>query len=401
MEDPEGLFDPDELAFLKSHPTIQNQEISSLDEDDLKFLGKAIQEEDHSSFGDSSLEQIASAPENIVRQIERMNATIDKIHREFPRVPEKEGDRLMHYLYYAALCCLFSEIKGEDFDWTPQPHDSEELLTEKAIGMYLDEMYRCFIKIAEFMGDYVFTKMEGAVYKRFPKGHPILELMQLINDHKELHSRRIKADPCLPRTKAEIASGHQSAMNIVTQEVYSEGCEEDLVVATPEEQARSQPWKLTPEEIAKLPETAKKHHSSWKMLIISPLPSDGDENAVDPVYRSQEEEMLHNIDVIQQVGEDVESYGIMVTDDWDKLLRTLHGACHLHLYLHDRMVECITPTQRREMSTLPWKVAWKRIAGPYANKRITELTGNKKAQPNVVVSLMELRDFVHFLSLFK
>lgn len=369
MEDIEGLFDEDELTFL--------------------YGAKR-----------STQKIVLDDSEDIVKRIEQMNEIINRVHREFPPVPKQEHERLMHYLYYAALCCLFSDIKGPDFDWTPQANESEAIITEKAIGMYLDEMYRAFIKISEHMGDHLFEKIEAAVYKRFPDGHPVLDLMELINVHKELHSRRIKADPCLPRTKAEIAGGHQAAINIVTQEVYTDHPIEEEIA--PENlKRRTQPWKLTEEEIAKLPETARKHHSSWKMLIISPLPSDTDENAVDPVYRSQEEEMLHNIDVIQNMETDVESYGIMVTDDWDKLLRTLHGACHFPLYLHDRMVDSITPKERSELTELPWKQVWKRLAGPYANKRITELTGNKKSQPDVIVSLMELRDFVQFLSLFQ
>ena len=381
MSDAEGALDASELTFLQSHSgTIETRE-GELEADELAFLQN------------DSIEQRAA----------RMNAIIDQVESSMPPVPDETIPKVLHWLYYSCMCCLYYALKGEDFDWTPQLSDADDLIREKAFGLYFDRMFRIFMVFADDLDNNFYNMISERIYAHLGRQtrHPIFTYMERLSLHKELHSRRVKADPCLPRTKNEPVGA--SAINIVTQESYTSQHPRNHEQTNDDEvPTSSTPWRKTDKEIQELRNSnSTNHRSSWKVLIINPLPSDTDENAVDPVERTQDQELLHAVDVVHKEKRDLDPYGVFVTDDWDKLLRTIHGVCHLQLYVQDRMCEAVTEDQLKEMQGMPWEQAWKYLAGKHAHKTITELSGNKKALPPVIVNLMELRDFVQFVVSFK
>lgn len=382
MSDNEGLqFDPSELIFLQSQSEAvhEDEESVSLCDEEVAFLHK----------------------EPIDQRADRMNAIIDDVQRSIPPVPTEMVPKVLHWLYYSCMCCLFYTIKGEDFDWTPQLSDSDEMIREKAFGLYFDRMLRIFMNFADELDENFYNMILDRIYAHLGNHtkHPIITYMERISTHKELHSRGVKADPCLPRTRND--GIQQSVLNIITQETYASQIAPENSDTQAWDTDNPTPWHLTEEQIEELRKGDQTgHKSNWKMLIINPLPSDTDENAVDPVDRTQEEELIHAVDVVHKEKRDLQPYGVFVTDDWNKLLRTLHGTCHLLLYVQDRMYEAITEEQRKEMHGMAWEVAWKKLAGKHANKHISELSGNKKGLPAVIVNLMELRDFVQFVVSF-
>ena len=320
------------------------EEVSSLDEDELNSL-----------LGSSDEEEIVLD----IKSIGQLQTKMENFYQTFPLDPDEPQEKMVFWMYYAILYSVFYILKNDTLS-EPDPSDSDADLEEKATGIHMSSLFEKFVCLTEQLSVSLYKTIENAVIER-NVDHPILEFMEKINDHKELHSRRIKGDPTMQRTKMEIVKGNKPAYNIITDELFD------------------------PENI---------EHKDWKWLIINPLPSDEDYDAIDPAEGDDDHRVLIELQKLEKTYPCEEPYGVLVTNDWDKLLRLLHTLLHLEDYIQTYIVGAITSEEFDHIADMRWKDAWKYLAKEHADKPVGKLSREKKKMPLIISRMAEMRDLL-------
>ena len=292
--------------------------------------------------------------------ISDIQSTLEAIYNEFPPEPLIQEEKMLYYLFYAAQYSIFYFLKDGKLS-PPQATDSISVLREKAIGIHLYSIWNKFVDQIDLYGDQLIVKITEGIKKRQPK-HPLLYFIDELCQHKELHSRRIKGNPALQRTRQEIqrvSNPATPAKNLITDELYD----------------------------AKNP-----RHDQWKWLIINPLPSDYDENVLDP----EEGNLNHMISELNGHSKLKNPYCVIVTNEFDKLLRLLHTMLHFESYLNNYMIGSISSAQLSTIESMnSWDDIWHNLLGDdYHDKPIEKMSREKKTNPLLVSRLAELRDLL-------
>jgi hypothetical protein len=143
--------------------------------------------------------------------------------------------------------------------------------------------------------------------------HPIKDVLEYVCLHKEMHSRRSKLNPATNRVKAD---NLQIAKNSITCEIYDSDKNSD--------------------------------HHLWRMLIFTPLHSDYNRHAID---------MSENMYQVN-APEIPEPFIVVVTPDWDKLLRMLHMCVHFQEYLYTYINTALSEEDLNKIKELNCEQTW-------------------------------------------
>jgi hypothetical protein len=318
-----------------------------------------------------SEEEISSLSEDEIRElmeegdeISDIQSIMESIYSEFPPEPPIQEDKMLYYLFYAAQYSIFYFLKDGKLS-PPQSTDSIAELREKAIGIQFYSIWNRFCEQIDIYGEDLLIKITEGIKKRKPK-HPLLTYLDELCQHKELHSRRIKGNPALQRTRQEIQRVSDPAIpakNLITDEAYD----------------------------AKNP-----RHDHWKWLIINPLPSDYDENILDPAEGDVTYRMNHMVEELNGHSKLKNPYCVIVTNEFDKLLRLLHFVLHFEAYLNNYMIGAISTAQIEVVEKMSsWSEIWNYLLGDeYHDKSIQKMSREKKTNPLLVSRLAELRDLL-------
>jgi len=314
--------------------------------------------ESSSSF-DSDYESAPIPPSPVITQptynqeeIAERHEYVRKLGQEFinnlPQRPNQDDFQstiLYLYFYSVQFVILFNKLNGVK----PIPQlfdDTDEEIKEKAYFMHLND---CFIEITTIM-----DTIASTIYKNIKERvsdnlggiaeyneHPISFLMEQILMFRELHSRRAKLNPAVTRMKIDTI---QNTMNCITCEKYDANNED---------------------------------HKLWKMLIFNPLHSDYDNDVVD---LSEQPYQIPPFEVPKP-------FFMVVTSDWDKLIRILHICVHFQEYFFSYINECIKAREWETIENMSWAETWKFLTKDYGNlEKTREPTSDATLVENVVVT---------------
>lgn len=279
----------------------------------------------------------------------------------FTPEPEDYLERLLYFFYFSAQYLILSAKTNGDKPIPDVLHDSDETLKEKA---YFIHLFECFNKFNDIMG-----LIAISMYNEFDNrlkvhlkeqydDHTLAYFMGALKIHKELHSRRIKSDPSTFRTKVDDI---RVTYNTITKEKYNPN---------------------------------DKDHKSWRLLIINPLPSDYNYKSIDPHEGGNTHELNIEISKLNGTYNVPKEFSIIVTTEWDKVLRLIHTTLHFDEYMHTYIVNSISVEDLKVIQGLNWKDAWKYLFKDYYNVKLDEFSREKKKTPSIVFKIAELRDLL-------
>ena len=339
---------------------------SESDEDFLReeILGSESEEEEEED--DDSF-----TPEQFEKSIGSHREQQRHFYNQFP-IADRETDRptyLCQLLFYSVkyVLMLFK------YDGPLAPHnpvqDAPEITREKFHFEHARDLYtRLFVDEITELGDniynLVYDKIEDYLGDE-AKGHVLIYLLDKLAIFKEMHSRRLKTNPGVGRTKQDMFS---VTYNAVTREVYD----------------------------PKNPD-----HKNWKTLIFNPNPSDFDYRERDPGEWDLVEKVNREVDKLNGNYNVPDPFSVVVTREFEKLFRILHSALHFLDYFHTYTVGCVTDDEWAAVEELLWEDTWKHLVGEkFHTKPIEKFSREKKKVPELVSRMAELRDFLKELILF-
>lgn len=298
---------------------------------------------------------------NILDRKKHVSNIGDKVAATFPPCPEDYTEKVIYYFYYSVQFLLFyMKLNGEK----PIPdiiNDSDDIIREKIYFIIINDFHNEFLKIIENMKNDIYNLISNrlSIHLQYEKDHGLFQVLKSIVLFKELHSRRIKADPSASRTKNDIV---QKTFNIITQEEY---------------------------------DPKNKDHGTWRMLIFNPLPSDFDNNAIDPNEGGREYALTLEAAKLQNTYKVPDPFYVVVTTEWDKIFRMLHTLIHFNEYMHMYIIGTIEPKEIDYIESLEkWEDVWKYAMKEHFDVPIKNLSREKKKVPNFVSRVAELRDFL-------
>lgn len=274
-----------------------------------------------SSSDDEQEEQNITTAENVLKRHQHIQEVGERYLESFPDRPEKQDrvNRLMFLYYYAIqFVILYHKYDGE----VPKPdfnEDSDDKIREKAHIVYLHRSFTDFIEMMKEISQHILVNIitEKSIKHlggetEFNK-HPIKDVLEYVCLHKEMHSRRSKLNPATNRVKAD---NLQIAKNSITCEIYDSDKNSD--------------------------------HHLWRMLIFTPLHSDYNRHAID---------MSENMYQVN-APEIPEPFIVVVTPDWDKLLRMLHMCVHFQEYLYTYINTALSEEDLNKIKELNCEQTW-------------------------------------------
>lgn len=299
---------------------------------------------------------------------EKMIAIRNQFYESIPSEPIEPTERLLHNLYLSVQYLILYFKYDGSVDPINVRLDSPDDIYEKLYFDYTRSAFHgVFQPAIKEMGDdvynLVFDKLEE--YLKGQK-HVLVYWMEQMEFFKEMHTRRLKTNPGVGRTKQDVIS---DTYNAVTGEMY---------------------------------DSENPDHKSWKILILNPLPSDFDYRVLDPAEGGPEYRTMIDIQKLKNQYPVPDAFSIVVTPEWEKIFRIVHSALHFVDYFHAYTVGCITDEEWETVEPMYWKDTWKTLVGEeFANVPIEKFSREKKKVPMLVSRMAELRDFLKEMILFK
>lgn len=336
--------------------------LSSFSDDDYDEMIDSDHIEDE--YGDESNSSGDAKQLVAVRDVVDLEKRLKKLYANFPQDPKKRDERLVFWLYHVVKFGIFYDIRCDELS-EPNPNDTDEQLKEKAFGIHYFNIWEKFKEETEVLASDLFKKIYVTLTDECggSKNHPVVEFMNELVKHKELHSRGCKGNPTMQRTKKDITEGSKPVFNLITGEEYDEN---------------------NPE------------HATWRMLIINPLPSDEDYRQIDPKEGDDTHRLVVAVEELQnpEVAKSHTPYAVYVTQHWDKLLRLLHTMLWLETYIYTRIVGVVTEDQYNHVKGMYWDDIWKAIAKEHHAKPVGKLSREVKKMPPVISRIAEFRDLL-------
>ncbi len=299
---------------------------------------------------------VLSAEELILRK-QHFHEICAEVYSKIPATPQEGSIEHILYLYYYAVQFLIVYSKHNDRPVPDFVNDTDDITREKAYINHLWLSYRSFINLIEILANnvYRFIRTKISVLPPSDNRDTLSWFIEQLSIFTELHSRRIKSDPAASRTKTDVI---QRTFNVVTGEEYRHD---------------------------------KDDHKSWRQLIINPLPSDIDRNALNPKEGGKAHELALAVDKLKGKAIVPDPFLVVVTTEWDKLLRILHTLLHFEDYMHTYLIGCI---ETDEISNMTWKESWAHLFKEHKDAPIKTMSREKKKTPQIVSRTAELRDFI-------
>lgn len=355
-------------------PSYENPKLSPLRESEFQIFDEP---EPCLESYDSSIEEEEDDGVELytkVQEVTQVHERLKPFYESFDPEPTDYKQRISYYLYYSALYVIFIYTRPDIA--RPEVTDSDEELKEKAFGIHYFSIFNKFMDLMTNLSIDFYASLEKYIRKHSGADHPLLAFMQVMNNHKEMHSRRLKGVPDSQRSKED----NGVVYNIVTGQEY----QYDLW-----KEARTK--KIREDEYD---ETEQHNQNKWRWLIINPLPSDVDYQSIDPMEGDAEYRLNVEVDYLQGEKHYEPPYGPIVTNDFDKLLRLLHTMLHWEDYLQSYILTTVTEEDYEFMTQVDWEQAWQHLAKDHHDKPIDKLSREKKKMPAIVSRLAELRDLL-------
>jgi len=280
----------------------------------------------------------------------------EQVYLSLPEEPAEDTPEYILYLYYYSVQFVIVYYR---LDGKPMPdfiNDTDDIIREKAYVIHLHRCYRKCLTIIEQLAQKYNMLLRSKIQSYRQGGaQRALWLLDQLMQHKELHSRRIKSDPAATRKKTDKI---QKAFNLITDEQYNHENDD---------------------------------HKSWRILIINPLPTDFDINAIDPKEGGKTHELALQVEKLKGQSNLPEPFSVIVSTEWDKLLKVFHVLHHFEDYMHTYLAGCIDLDQIQNMNR---QETWNHLFGAHKDVPIKNLSREKKKTPQIVSRTAELRDFI-------
>ena len=295
--------------------------------------------------------------DELIRRQTHFSDICREVYSNIPAPPPDGSLEHLMYLYYYAVQFV---IVYNKHDARPVPDfvsDTDEIIREKAYINHLFLSYRSFQKQMELLSNNVYRLVRKRLLELAPSENrdTLVWFIEQLGIFTELHSRRIKSDPAASRTKTDVI---QRTFNVITGEEYNHHNDD---------------------------------HKSWRQLILNPLPSDLDRNAIDPKEGGKTHELALAVEKLRGKAVVPDPFLVVVTTEWDKLLRILHTLLHFEDYMHTYLVGCINLD---EIAKMTWAQSWSHLFKEHKDTPIKTLSREKKKTPQIVSRTAELRDFI-------
>jgi hypothetical protein len=374
------LNSEEELAHVQQYyPTAKDEikmELQSVDD----IFGDAEQDAEQDEESDTCASEPDSEQEQDFRLTGEDWEIIDKRFKELDKqsvdIPTKD-DRLR-------ILCLFLEAtKSNIFKYVyrnvpivPHPSQSDQQIKQAWYVGWFSSAYQEF--------DQELTKICNAVYNKLrisilehtkTEDHPLLWYLKKIWEHREMHTRRCKADPAMQRTKTDSNRANaQVSRNVITGEQFN----------------------------ARVP-----NHQEWRWIILNPLPTDYNIHAIDPeeggvdhTFKMQVAQVTDNEQL--QVPDEYQlqdPFGGTFTREWEKIFCFANNIFHFLEFVNDYVLFAVeqdgTGKQNPDYSTMLWDEAWIHMASiTYASVTARRLSRERKKAPLLINRIAELRDIL-------
>lgn len=273
-------------------------------------------------------------PEQIAERHQYVLTLGEEYLETLPPKPDKSNplQRILFLYFYATqFIILFNKLNGKKP--VPQFYDTDKEIKEKAYFIHLNTCFNEFIEMMDDIALNIYNKIKLGVCAHLGgisefNLHPISFLLQQVLTYQELHSRRAKLNP---------STNIQDIWNCITCEKYNPNNED---------------------------------HRLWKILIFVPLHSDFDNEAIDLA----EEPCQINAPVIPK------PFGLIVTNDWDKIIRILHISVYFKDYFFNYINDCIKSEEWKHIDELSWNDTWKYLTKDFGDIEKTKHDNNEKTK---------------------
>lgn len=361
----------EEGCFSKDDPLIDFENLSSLE--DFSY-DSSIQEEEE--------EEELQSPLEYAQMLESIHERLKEMYKSFPPFPNTNELAQISFLvlYSAQFVILYDLLDGKQSK--PSAQDTQEQLYEKATFIHLRSLQERFFYICRELAAEFYVNLERVIRERGGDDHPLLDALEYLNEHVEMHSRRTKTDPTSQRNPKDFEKGHKPVINIVDGSEY-----------------QAKPAKVV-EVVDQQVITEKKAYNrddccNWRWLTLHPLPSDQDYRKIDPMEGDEGHRIMVQVEQIQGNFECEEPLGFIVSCQWDKLLRLLHTMLHMEEYFVTYMTGAVKDEEYEAMKDMPWQDAWLLLTGKqFHNKPVEKYSREKHKVPMVVSRVAEFRDLM-------
>lgn len=253
----------------------------------------------------------------------------------------------------------------------PTPGDSDETLAYKAEISHMYNQYNYFLEEIEKLYEAINAKIRDAIAKAARGTNSAL--IQVLDDvlaHKEVHVRRLKQSPSKVRTKMDVGKTQDAVCHAVTGELC--------------DFAKKQGGKLVIEP------------SSLRWLIVYPQPSDYDEDAIDDNEGGEDHKRAKMAEFLMNRGTaGKEPFGFVVSPEWADQIMFLHNLRYFNEYTQIWINQPpMVSDMFSKLRTMSWKDAWIYLTGAYANKSCSRFARNRHKVHTLVWRITELRDIV-------
>ena len=130
---------------------------------------------------------------------------------------------------------------------------------------------------------------------------------------------------------------------------------------------------------------------TWRMVIMHPLPSDYNHNEIDPKEGGRAHQLAIEVDKIHGTHQIPDPYSIVVTAEFDTILRMLHVLIHFEDYMYNFIVIDI---DLDDLKPDRFADVWVNLFKEHAKVPIDKLTRETKTSPKIVSNTSKLRDFL-------
>ena len=346
-----------------------------MNSEEVCFDGMILSDEEEELFKGvpDYMEEEESSEDKKEEEIANLQARFHPIMKAFPKPPSnitKSEHQLDFYIYYYLKFKIFLYIYGSPE--SPRPGMSDEALAQTASALHMHYHYKTFISKFKLIQNNIIEKITADVMGKINDNpsHPMAQIIWSITVNKEVHTRRIKASPSKIRNKLSVGEKPDDVYNVVTLEKCYFG---------------DKP-------------------SPLKWMIFNPLPSDYDDDAIDPQEGGYAhkialaaDELQHNLDSKYDVED---PFGCVVSPEWEILLSFFHSVVFFNEYVDALLAKKMDSFSGIINKKNSWETTWKKlVTEDYYNKSIKQFSSNN-SKPVMVSTICKVRDLVRAIVAF-
>lgn len=291
-----------------------------------------------------------TSPRAMVRRHEEVIRIGQTVLDMFPLEPGEDEPpiEILLYNYYYAVQYMIHFTLMDGVTRTCSMSDSIEMIQDLAYCVHLKHCYEAYRKAARKMASELLDKL-ALKLNALPTDGALLYFINELCKYKEMHTRPFKRDPSAKKT-----------YNAVTDEEFDH---------------------------------TDPKHKSWRQIILNPLPSDLDPNAIDHNEGGEEHAMALHVAELNGELSIPPPFSIIVTVEWSEIIRLLHFLIFHHEYVTSAVLSAIPSNLMTKLSHGLFIPAWREIMGDEdADVPLKKLSRKKAGKPPIVSVIAEIRD---------